>query len=76
MKSILVPGVALLVAAVTGCAQGDWKDTGQKCTGTEWKNPKKELTAEAAKLFQSMCDKGKTATDVRCRDQKMELQCK
>ena len=78
MKTIRVSGIAgclMLALVLAGCGQGGWKDTAMMCTGTDWKDSKIDLTG-AAKMYQKFCEKDKVASDLRCKDKRLEVQCK
>ena len=66
-----------LALMLAGCGHGqdDWKDTGSTCTGTDWKDSKIDLSG-AAKIYQTVCGKDKVASDLRCKDKRLEVQCK
>jgi len=69
-----VMGCLVLALGLAGCG-GGWKDTGAKCNASEWKDLSQSARAMAAQVG-GMCDKGKTATDMRCKDGRAEVQCK
>ena len=77
MKKNRAPGMAaclMLVLALAGCGRG-WKDAGTPCTGTDWDTKKIDLTG-VAKIYQAFCGKDKVASDLRCKDKRLEVQCK
>ena len=78
MKTNRSPGTArclVLALVLAGCGQGGWKDAGTPCTGTDWGTKKIDLTG-VAKIYQSFCGKDKVASDLRCKDKRLEVQCK
>jgi hypothetical protein len=76
MKTTTIAKMAgcLIVALVLAACDRGWKDASAKCTGTSWQTDK--VTPAMAKLYQSVCDAGKTANDLRCKDGRLEVQCK
>ena len=75
MKAPGIAGCLMLALVLAGCGQDGWKDTGSTCAGTDWKESKIDLTG-AAKIYQTVCEKGKVASDLRCQDKRLEVQCK
>jgi hypothetical protein len=75
-KTAAVAGCLMLVLVSPGCGQGNWQDTGSACTGTDWKTAPADQTAAAAKLYQKICASSKVASDLRCKDKRLEVQCK
>ena len=78
MKKNLLPGIAgclMLALVLAGCGQGGWKDAGTPCTGTERDTKKTDLTG-VAKIYQAFCGKNRIASDLRCKDKRLEVQCK
>jgi hypothetical protein len=72
---VRIAGCLVLALVTAGCGQGNWKDANQACSGTDWDTDKSDRSG-MAKIYQTVCGKDKVASDLRCKNKRLEVQCK
>lgn len=69
---VRVAGSLVFALVIAGC--GNWKDANQACSGTDWDTDKSDRSG-IAKIYQKVCG-DKVASDLRCKNKRLEVQCK